>query len=76
MILMEPFLLMTLHFSHIGFTEDLTFILNLLSERMRLLRTKVRILVYYYADLIARIILFFYSVPFETFRIPVTYLSR
>ena len=50
MILMEPFLLMTLHFSHIGFTEDLTFILNLLSERMRLLRTKVRILVYYYAD--------------------------
>jgi len=26
MILIDPFLLITLHFSHIGFTEDLTFI--------------------------------------------------
>ena len=31
MILMEPFLLMTLHFSQIGLTEDLTFISILLS---------------------------------------------
>lgn len=29
MILIEPFLLMTLHFSQIGFTDALTFILNL-----------------------------------------------
>lgn len=28
MILTLPFLLITLHFSHIGFTEDLTFMMN------------------------------------------------
>ena len=28
MILMLPFLLITLHFSQIGFTEDLTFMMN------------------------------------------------
>ena len=33
MILMLPFLLMTLHFSQIGFTDDLTFMLNLLSKK-------------------------------------------
>lgn len=32
MIRMLPFLLMTLHFSQIGFTDDLTFIVNLLSS--------------------------------------------
>ena len=31
MILMEPFLLMTLHFSQIGFTDALTFILTSIS---------------------------------------------
>ena len=30
--LITPFLFITLHFSHIGFTEDLTFITNLLSN--------------------------------------------
>ena len=33
MILIAPFLLMTLHFSQIGFTDDLTFMLNLLSKK-------------------------------------------
>ena len=33
MILMLPFLLMTLHFSQIGFTDDLTFMSNLLSKK-------------------------------------------
>ena len=30
MIMILPFLLMTLHFSQIGFTDDLTFMINLL----------------------------------------------
>lgn len=34
MIRMLPFLLMTLHFSQIGFTEDLTFMDILLSESL------------------------------------------
>ena len=34
MIIILPFLLITLHFSQIGFTDDLTFILNLLSAIM------------------------------------------
>ena len=35
MMRIEPFLLITLHFSHIGFTEDLTFISCLLSILLR-----------------------------------------
>ena len=31
--LIRPFLLMILHFSQIGFTDDLTFMLNLLSKK-------------------------------------------
>jgi len=35
MIRIEPLRLMTLHFSQIGFTEDLTFIVTLLSHQMQ-----------------------------------------
>jgi len=31
--MMFPFLLMTLHFSQMGFTEDLTFMVTLLSSK-------------------------------------------
>jgi len=34
MIMIFPFLLITLHFSHIGLTEDLTFIVFLLSKKL------------------------------------------
>jgi len=42
---MEPFLLMTLHFSQIGFTDALTFILNLHFYRPPHPRNPARILI-------------------------------